>query len=114
MDLEILGRGVLSSPHTPFFVTLMEARHIGVSKVPNGMIDSSGLIEIDLFPAEVNSLEHPEVCRFRELLEDVALEYHCRLLSFDIECGTVSFSFDSDQLMANILRILQDGSENRF
>lgn len=78
------------------------------------MIDSSGLIEIDLFPAEVNSLEQPEVRRFRELLEDVALEYYSRLLFFDIERGTVRFSFDSDQLMADILRILQNGSENRF
>ena len=42
------------------------------------------LIELDMFPSEINSLDHPEVLRFRELLEDVALENHCRLLFFDI------------------------------
>ncbi len=66
----------------------------------------SGLIEVDLFPTEVDSLEHPEVLRLRALLENVALEYHCRLLFFEIERGTVSFSFDSDELMAEILKIL--------
>jgi hypothetical protein len=70
----------------------------------------SGLIEVDLFPSEINSLEHPEVLRLRALLEDVALENHCRLLFFDIENGIVSFSFDSDKLMANILKIFQNDS----
>ena len=74
------------------------------------MNENSSLIEVDLFPSEINSLDHPEVHRFRELLEDVALEYHCRLLFFDIENGIVSFSFDSDKLMANILKIFQNDS----
>ena len=65
-----------------------------------------GLIEVDLFSEEVDSLEHPEVIRLRALLEDVALGYHCRLLFFEIERGTVTFSFDSDELMAEILKIL--------
>ena len=64
------------------------------------------LIEVDLFPDEVDRLEHPEVVRLRALLEDVALEYHCRLLFFEIKRGTVTFSFDSDELMAEILKIL--------
>ena len=74
---------------------------------------ASGLIEVDLFPAEVDSLEHPEVIRFRELLEDVAMEYHCRLLFFEIEQGTVSFSFDSDELMADIFKLFQNDSQNQ-
>ena len=65
-----------------------------------------GLIEVDLFPEEVDRLEHPEVVRLRALLEDVALEHHCRLLFFEIKRGTVSFSFDSDELMTKILKIL--------
>ena len=68
------------------------------------MSESDGLVEVDLFSAEVNSLDHPEVIRFRELLEDVALEYHSRLIFFDINSGTVSFSFDSDELTAEILK----------
>ena len=71
------------------------------------MDNVSGLIEVDLFSPEVDSLEHPEVVSLRSLLEDVAMEYHCRLLFFEIENATVSFSFDSDKLMAEILKILQ-------
>ena len=74
------------------------------------MDNVSGLIEVNLFPPEVDSLEHPQVIGLRALLEDVAIEYHCRLLFFEIEHGTVSFSFDSDILMAEILKILQDDS----
>jgi hypothetical protein len=76
------------------------------------MAESSGLVEVDLFPAEVNSLDNPEVLRFRELLEEVALEYHCRLIFFDINSGIVSFSFDSDELTAEILQILQKDSQS--
>ncbi len=74
------------------------------------MNENIGLIEVDMFPSEINSLDHPEVLRFREVLEDVAIENHCRLLFFDIENGIVSFSFDSDKLMANILKIFQNDS----
>ena len=75
--------------------------------------EASGLIEVDLFPAEVDSLEHPEVMLFRELLEDVATEYHCRLLFFEIEQGTVSFSFDSDELMTDIFKLFQNDRQNQ-
>ena len=74
---------------------------------------SSGLIEVDLFSMDVNDLDHPEVIGLRELLEDVALEYHCRLVYFDVHQGTVAFSFDSDTLMAEILKILRNDSQNR-
>ncbi len=74
------------------------------------MNENISLIEVDLFPSEINSLDHPEVLRFRDLLEDVALENQCRLLFFNIENGIVSFSFDSDKLMANILKIFQNDS----
>ncbi len=68
----------------------------------------SGVIEVDLFPEDVDNKDHPEVVKFMELLLDVAEEYSCELLSFEIEKGIVSFSFDSNELMANILRVLQD------
>jgi len=67
----------------------------------------TGHIEVDMFSSDVDSLDHPEVTRFREVLEDVALEYHCRLIFFDIDKGTMTFSFDSEKLMADILKILQ-------
>ena len=68
---------------------------------------SYGAIEVDLFEKDVNSLDHPEVVKFKTLLEDVAQEYNCNLLFLHVEHGTVTFSFDSEELMAEIVKILQ-------
>jgi hypothetical protein len=76
-------------------------------------MDTSGSIEIDLFPEDHNSVDHSDVRRFKELLERVAQDYRCLLVSFDIDHGTVSFSFDSDELMADILKILQNDTESQ-
>ncbi len=62
--------------------------------------------EVDLFPKEVDSPYHPEAIRFRQLLEEVAEEFGCHLLSFSVDRGTVYFSFDSEELTAKILKIL--------
>jgi len=72
------------------------------------MDQSHGSIEVDLFPEEVDSLDHPYVMSLKELLEEVALQYRCRLMSLEIDSGTVIFSFDSQELMADILKILQN------
>jgi hypothetical protein len=69
-------------------------------------MSSSGYVEVDLFAKDVDTLDHPLVKDFRDLLEKVAEEYHCRLTSFQIDKGTVTFSFDDDVLMAEIIRIL--------
>lgn len=66
-----------------------------------------GVIEVDMFPEDVNSLDHPEVAKFRLLLEQVADDHDCNLLSFEIDNGTVSFSFDNDELTADILKVLE-------
>ena len=76
-------------------------------------MESSSLIEVDMFSEEVNSLEHPEVLHFRDVLEEVALEYHCRLTYFDIQKGTVTFAFDSEKLTADILKILQNNGPDQ-
>lgn len=65
-----------------------------------------GVIEVEMFSEDVDDPEHPVAESFRELLEEVAEEYECHLESFEVSHGTVSFSFDSDELTANILRIL--------
>ena len=67
----------------------------------------AGVIEVDLFDEDVNNPDDPEVVKFKKLLLKVAEEHHCRLLSFQVEAGTVSFAFDNDELMAKILRLLQ-------
>jgi hypothetical protein len=66
-----------------------------------------GMFEVDLFPEEVNSTDHPRAREFRKTLEAVARDFQCRLLSFDVDHGTVSFAFDSDELNAEILRVLE-------
>ena len=75
------------------------------------MNDEFGYIEVDLFPSEINDPSHPEVIRFKSLLEDVAKEFNCNLTYFELDHGTVIFSFDSDELIAEILRILSDGQD---
>jgi len=77
------------------------------------MMESSGFIEIDMFPKEVNSIDHWEVVHFKGVLGEIAKEYHCNLVSFDIDEGTVTFSFDRDEVMAKILRILQNVSKSQ-
>jgi len=66
-----------------------------------------GVIEVEMFSEDVDDPEHPVAESFRELLEDVAEEYECHLESFEVSRGIVSFSFDSDELTANILKILE-------
>ncbi len=74
------------------------------------MPESYGFIEIDLFPEQVDSLAHPEVTRFIDLLREVAKDYECNLVYFDIKEGTVIFSFDSEELTGEIIKVLQDDS----
>jgi hypothetical protein len=66
-----------------------------------------GTFEVDLFPEEVNSVDHPKAKEFKKVLEAVAADFQCTLLSFEVDRGTVSFVFDSDELNAEILRVLE-------
>ena len=65
---------------------------------------------MDLFPEEVDSPDHPYAAQFRDILDNVAKEYHCTLLSFEVDKGTVTFSFDSDELTAEILQLLEENA----
>ena len=73
---------------------------------------SQGTFEIDLFSSEVDSLDHPFVTQFREILEDLADEYCCSLTAFEIEKGTVSFSFDNEEITAEIVNILRNDNRS--
>jgi len=66
-----------------------------------------GTIEVDLFSEDVDGADHLVAVRLKGVLEKLAEEYHCRLQSFDVERGVVSFAFDSEVLTAEILKILQ-------
>ena len=74
------------------------------------MKESSGFFEVEMFPAEVDSPDHPYAAQFRDMLENVAEEYQCALLSFEVNEGTVTFSFDSDEVNAEILDILKESA----
>jgi len=74
----------------------------------NGPSITSGIIEVDLFSAEVDSEDHPEAAQFKEMLEEAASDYGCKLLTFEVEKGAVSFSFDDDVLTAKILTMLRE------
>ncbi len=76
------------------------------------MIEPNGYIEVTLFDEEVDGPEHPVALSFRDLLVQVAEEYQCRLVFFDVKQGTVSFSFDSDELTAEIIKILQQKNDD--
>ena len=73
------------------------------------MKESSSFFEVEMFSAEVDSPDHPYAAQFREMLENVAEDYRCALISFEVHQGTVAFSFDSDELNAEILDILKKG-----
>jgi len=66
-----------------------------------------GMFEVDLFPEEVNGTDHPRAREFKKVLEAVAADFQCKLLSFEVDHGTVSFVFDSDELNAEILKVLE-------
>ena len=68
---------------------------------------SSGNFEVDLFSAEVDGEDHPYASQFKDMLESVAEQYGCKLMSFEVKKGTVMFSFDSDQLNDKILELLK-------
>lgn len=66
-----------------------------------------GVIEVDMFPEEVDGINHPDAETFKMVLEQVAEEYDSELITFEVDKGTVSFSFESDILTADILKILR-------
>jgi hypothetical protein len=55
----------------------------------------------------VNGVDHPYASQFKDMLESVAEQYECKLISFEVRKGTAIFSFDSDELNAEILDLLK-------
>ncbi|RJR19733.1 MAG: hypothetical protein C4582_10095 [Desulfobacteraceae bacterium] len=72
-----------------------------------------GIIEVDMFEQDIDSVDHPEASRLKSLLEEVAMDFECKLDFFSVEKGIVSFSFDSDVLMAEIIKVLQNGRNDQ-
>lgn len=70
-----------------------------------------GTIEVDLFSEDVDSEEHPMASQFREMLEEAATDHDCELVTFAVDKGMVSFSFDDDVLTAKILSMLKQNQD---
>ena len=70
------------------------------------MKNSSGCFEVDLFSSDVDRVGHPYASHFKDILESVAGQYECRLVSFEVHKGTAVFSFDSDELNSEIMDLL--------
>jgi hypothetical protein len=68
---------------------------------------SSGCFEVDLFSSDVDGVDHPFASQFKDMLESVAEQYGCNLISFEVRKGIAIFSFDSDELNAEILALLK-------
>jgi len=68
---------------------------------------SSGCFEVDLFSSDVDGVDHPFASQFKDMLESVAEQYGCNLISFEVRKGTALFSFDSDELNSEILDLLK-------
>jgi hypothetical protein len=66
-----------------------------------------GKFEVELFAADVDGPDHPMAASLRELMEEVAEQYRCQLTHFEVRAGTVAFSFDSDELTAEILKVFR-------
>jgi len=71
------------------------------------MSEGFGILEVDLFPSEVNNTSHPKAKEFQLLLMKVAEEYECQLTFFQVQNGTAMFAFDNDTLMADILKLFR-------
>lgn len=72
-------------------------------------VEPYATFEVEMFQADVDSVSHPYADQLKDMLEDVAREHDCQLVSFAVHQGTVTFSFDSNELTAEILRIIKGG-----
>lgn len=67
-----------------------------------------GLITIPLLPSDVNSLDHPDVVKYRLVYQQMAEAYQCRMTSFAIDHGVILVSFDSEELCNDIIADLKE------
>jgi hypothetical protein len=67
-----------------------------------------GFIAFKLFPNDVNSLDHPNVKEFKQMLDAMAIAYKCNLTSFAISHGVVMFHFDNEEITSDILKDMED------
>ena len=66
------------------------------------------IVALSLFPPTVDSLDHELVQEYRTILEGMADSYNCKMTSFAIKQGVVFFSFDSQEVVDDILEDLAE------
>jgi hypothetical protein len=66
------------------------------------------IVALSLFPPTVDSIDHEFVQQYRTLLTEMADSYNCKMTSFAIKQGVVFFSFDSQEVVDDILEDLAE------
>lgn len=60
-------------------------------------------MKLKMFTGNVDTIDHPSVQEFKQILMNIARTYRSRLVLFHVKQGTVFFQFDNDELNTNIL-----------
>ncbi len=70
------------------------------------------IIAVSLFPPEIDSLDHPAVQEFRQLLDGMATDFGGRLTSFAIDRGVVYFGVHDEKVAKDVLEIIAEKIPN--
>jgi hypothetical protein len=70
------------------------------------------IIAVSLFPPEINSLDHPAVLEFRQLLAGMAKDFGGRVTSFAIDRGVVYFGVHDEKVAKDVLEIIAEKIPN--
>jgi hypothetical protein len=70
------------------------------------------IIAVSLFPPEIDSLDHPTVLEFRQLLAGMAKDFGGKLTSFAIDRGVVYFGVHDEKVAKDVLEIIAERIPN--
>ncbi len=70
------------------------------------------IIAVSLFPPEFDSLDHPAVLEFRQLIAGMAKDFGGRLTSFAIDRGVVYFGVHDEKVAKDVMEIIAEKIPN--
>jgi hypothetical protein len=65
-------------------------------------------LSLTMFAKDTNTVDVPYVSAFRHVLEQIAQDYGSSLIYFSVEHGMVSFSFDNEHVLYDIMEDIRD------